>query len=65
MTEQEWKPAYMYCMNCAEKVVGFRNKEGKVKIECPKCGVKYVSQRKSRRHETIDVYAPAQQEMLI
>lgn len=61
MQTQEWKPAVMYCVNCAEKIVGYRNADGKVKVECPRCGVKYVSQRKSRRHEQIDVYAPVGQ----
>ncbi len=58
MQEQIWTPLVMYCVNCSHQVIGYRNKDGKVKIQCPKCGVKYVSQKKGRRHEQIDVYAP-------
>ena len=64
MQEQEWKCAVLFCVNCAEKIIGFRNKEGKVKVECPKCGARYVSQKKGRRHEQIDVYAPVGQAAL-
>lgn len=35
MQTKDWKPAVMYCVNCAEKIVGYRNVEGKVKVECP------------------------------
>ncbi len=48
----------MYCVNCAEKVVGCRDKDGRAKIICHRCGAQYVSKRMGRRHDRIDVYAP-------
>ena len=54
----EWEIESVYCRNCAEKIVGYRNKAGLLKVQCPKCGLCFVSKRISRRHEKIDVIIP-------
>ena len=46
MAKVEWKPVQMYCLNCATKLTGYRNAEGKVKFMCPRCRVIMVSQMK-------------------
>ncbi len=61
MKKEIWTPFEMFCPNCAEHLYAVRNEEGRVKVQCPRCGVKYVSQLKGRRHEQIDMYAPAGQ----
>ena len=35
---QEWKPIIRHCRNCGAKTVGFKNKDGVIKVQCPKCG---------------------------
>ena len=45
--DELWKPYPMFCPNC-----------GKIKYECSKCMIKFVRVQKSRRHDTIDIYAP-------
>lgn len=61
---QEWKPVKRHCRNCGEKVVGFKNKQGVVKVSCPRCGVCSVSKMIDRRHERCDTYAPPGMECL-
>ncbi len=53
-----WKPAVMYCNNCAQKLIGYANETGTVKYECPRCQCKLVSKPKGRRHTQIDIFAP-------
>ena len=45
-------------------VVGYRNAQGAIKVQCNRCRVVMVRKIKSRRHSTIDVYAPEGQEEL-
>jgi len=58
MNYENWKPYPMYCLNCGELIFGFRNDEGVVKGECKRCGTVFVRRFRSRRHESIDVFAP-------
>ena len=48
MAKDDWKPVQMYCLNCAAKLTGYRNAEGKVKFMCPRCRVIMVSQMKGK-----------------
>ena len=57
----KWKLAMMYCPNCGHLVMGYRNEDGIAKMECPVCKLCMVSKQKSRRHETLDIYAPVGQ----
>lgn len=59
---QEWKPIIRHCRNCGAKMVGFKNKDGVIKVQCPKCGVCSVSKMIDRRHERCDTYAPPELE---
>ena len=61
---QEWKPIIRHCRNCGAKTVGFKNKQGVVKVECTKCGVSSISRMLDRRHERCDTYAPLGMENL-
>ena len=48
MAKVEWKPVQMYCLNCATKLTGYKNVDGKVRFVCPRCKVIMVSQMKER-----------------
>lgn len=56
--ENEWRPVVRRCRNCGQKITGFQNAKGLVKVTCPKCGSCSVSRMISRRHERCDTYAP-------
>ena len=60
----EWTPFSWHCANCGTIVVGYRNAQGAIKVQCNRCRVVMVRKIKSRRHSTIDVYAPEGQEEL-
>lgn len=51
----------LYCPNCGKINAGQRNSEGVFKSECPYCKAKIISIKNSRRHDTINIYAPAGQ----
>lgn len=61
MRNDTWTPLPMYCSNCGQLNYGYRNEEAKIKYECKKCGVVFIRVQKGRRHDRIDMYAPAQQ----
>ena len=54
----EWMQTTRICPNCGEKIKGYRNKDGLLKLDCTKCHIVMVSKIMSRRHERLDVYAP-------
>ena len=58
MKYENWQPFTMYCPNCGNRVTGYKNDEGVIKMDCGRCTTVLVRRFKSRRHETIDVYAP-------
>lgn len=55
----EWRPFSWYCANCGHMVTGYKNKKGDIKVECTVCRVVMVRTLKGRRHDSIDLYAPA------
>ena len=61
MKHDTWTPIPMYCSNCGKLNYGYRNEDGKIKYECDNCKVVFVRVEKGRRHDTIDMYAPAGQ----
>ena len=64
MTET-WKPIPMFCPNCGKMNYGYKGIGDKIKYECDRCMVKFVRMRKSRRHDTIEMFAPPGQESVI
>jgi len=57
-----WVSLSWHCSNCGNIVVGFKNEKGDIKVECKKCHVVMIRTIKGRRHDTIDLYAPNDQE---
>ena len=55
---ENWTPVARYCSNCGRKIIGYRNKDGLLKMQCPYCKVCYVSKRKGRRKEVVEITAP-------
>jgi len=49
MAKNDWHPVQICCLNCATKLTGYKNSEGKVKFVCPRCGVVMVSQSKGKK----------------
>ncbi len=39
---ENWTPVARYCSNCGRKIIGYRNKDGLLKMQCPYCKVCYV-----------------------
>ncbi len=56
--QEHWKPFSWHCPNCGTIVTGHQNNAGKIKAECHKCHTVMVRIIKSRRYDSIDVYAP-------
>ena len=59
MKNDQWAVYTWYCVNCAAKVTGYPNPEGRIKCTCGRCGSVMVRTIRSRRHDSIEVYAPA------
>ena len=59
---KEWVPTKRFCSNCGKKITGYRNKDGILKVQCPYCKVTYVSLKKSRRREIVEIIAPSGEE---
>ena len=59
---EKWTPTARYCSNCGKKIIGYRNGEGMLKVQCQYCGVLYVSKRINRRKERVEIIAPEGQE---
>ena len=55
---ETWSPSTRFCQNCGKKIIGYRNKEGLIKVQCPYCNVRYVCKKKSRRKEVVEIIAP-------
>lgn len=47
-----------YCRNCGQKMIGFRDANGLLKLKCPRCNSVSVSRKITRRHEDVQEYAP-------
>ena len=61
MKYDTWTPVPMFCANCGHLNYGYRNENGIIKYECKNCKAVSVRKQKGRRHDTIDLYAPAGQ----
>ncbi len=48
MAKNDWKPVHICCLNCATKLTGYKNAEGKVKFVCPRCKMIMVSSLKGK-----------------
>lgn len=53
----DWEPLSWYCSNCGHLVTGYKNANGDIKVECKICHIVMVRKIKSRKHDTIDLYA--------
>ncbi|MFR6055451.1 MAG: hypothetical protein ACLUHK_02360 [Eubacteriales bacterium] len=60
---EQWIPTVRYCLHCGKKLVGYMDKDGKVKMRCAHCSASIVSKRIGRRHETLDVFRPKSEEV--
>ena len=61
---EDWTPTARFCSNCGKKIIGYRDKNGMLKVQCPHCGVVYVRKKVNRRKERIEITAPEGQEFL-
>ena len=52
-----WSIFTIYCPNCGMSLSGAKDRHGKVRYRCPKCGVEMIRTSKGRRHDTLEVYA--------
>jgi len=48
MARNDWRPVQICCLNCATKLTGYKNSEGKVKFVCPRCRIVMISQSKGK-----------------
>ena len=53
----DWTIYSWYCPNCRNGVAGLKNEKNQIRVKCEVCGVEMVRTVKSRRHDTIDVFA--------
>lgn len=53
-----WRPFISYCPNCSNKLVGFPDESGMVRIRCRKCMAEVKRKRLGRKHDRLDLYAP-------
>ncbi len=60
--ERNWTVYTWYCPNCRNRVGGPKNKKNQIRAKCGKCGAEMIRTVRSRRHNVIDVYAPAGEE---
>ncbi len=59
---EDWTPTSRFCSNCGKKIIGYRNKDGLLKMQCPHCRAMYVSRKISRRKEVVEITAPKGEE---
>lgn len=60
--QRNWERINKICHNCGEKLAGYRDKNGLLKLQCPVCHACMICKNFSRRHERIDVFAPPDEE---
>ncbi len=56
-----WQAFRWHCPNCGKQVIGYKNKEGSIKVSCSSCRTVMILTPKGRRHDTIEIYAPKTQ----
>lgn len=49
------------CVKCKKDIPGTKEADGSVRAKCPYCGMIVISQRLSRRHMRLEVFAPNNQ----
>ena len=64
MRQEQWVSFSWYCPNCGKIVVGYKGSDGTIKVLCKCCGTTMIRRIRGRRHDTIDLYAPQNQEQL-
>lgn len=62
--DNTWVMFPMFCNNCSSKVIGLKNHKGEIKYHCSSCGCSLVRKDRSRRHTTIELFAPEGAEAL-
>ncbi len=45
-------PVYMFCPNCGNKLIGYKDENGGVKMQCKKCGIVAYSKYHPNKKET-------------
>lgn len=63
--DHTWVSYPMHCSNCGAIIVGFKSKKGGLKYHCENCKCSLVRVDRSRRHATIDIFAPDGEELLL
>lgn len=58
VNEDNWIPVRWYCPHCSHLITGYRNAKGDVKQECGYCGTVMLRRKISRKHISLDIYAP-------
>ena len=64
MLELERTLYQRYCPNCSTKVFGYRERDGRIKMKCNRCGLVSVITIKNRRHSITEEYLPRYMERL-
>ena len=65
MKTDNWQPIPMFCPNCGKMNYGYMSGDDRIKYDCDRCMVRFIRIRKSRRHDTIEIYAPPGEESII
>lgn len=58
------KAVKVVCNNCLRQTIGYRDENGMIKYQCPRCGAVNISKVMGRRHIQFDLYAPSGQELI-
>lgn len=58
MAKYSWTPIPMFCSNCGELNYGYRDEKERIRYVCKRCKTVLVCVKKSRRHDTVDLFAP-------
>lgn len=64
MMLKEWKIFSWYCPNCKNAVAGLKDKKNQIRVKCEKCKTEMIRTFAGRRHDVIQLYAPAGEERL-
>lgn len=51
-------PVQMFCPNCGKKIIGYKSKDGAVRIDCPTCRVKIFSKKKNEKRIDMELTIP-------
>ncbi len=53
-------PVQMCCPNCGAKIIGYKDDDGALRIDCRRCQVKIFSKQKNKRKVNIELTFPYQ-----